>query len=250
MMRDDLAMGRPETERTRVIELRRYRLHPGTRETLIDLFDREFVETQEAVGMRVMGQFRDLDDPDSFVWLRGFSDMLSRAEALQAFYEGPVWAAHRDSANATMIDSDNVLLLRPALGRTPPAPTAARPAPGQRGDGPGLVVMIILHLDHEQPSDAFARRFEDPLRQQIAATGLDIVATLVTEDSPNTFPRLPVREGERVWVALGRLPQIAGQDRIRAALEASSIWSSVQPHLIREAEVLRLTPTPRSLLHG
>ena len=28
-----------------------------------------------------------------------------------AFYGGPVWQAHRNEANATMVDSDNVLLL-------------------------------------------------------------------------------------------------------------------------------------------
>ena len=96
-----------------MIELRQYTLKPGQRDVLIDLFEREFVETQEAVGMHLVGQFRDLDRPDRFVWIRGFPDMASRAQSLQAFYGGPVWQAHRDAANATMIDSDNVLLLRP-----------------------------------------------------------------------------------------------------------------------------------------
>ncbi|HET7865773.1 MAG TPA: hypothetical protein VFL86_15325 [Burkholderiaceae bacterium] len=53
-----------------VVELRQYTLHAGQRDVLIDLFDREFVETQEAVGMTVMGQFRDLDDADRFSPLR------------------------------------------------------------------------------------------------------------------------------------------------------------------------------------
>src|SRR5438552_5092724 len=101
-----------------VVELRQYALHPGKRDVLIDLFDREFVETQEGLGIKVIGQFRDLDHPDRFVWLRGFRDMTSRAEALTDFYGGPVWKAHRESANATMIDSDNVPLLHPA---TPPS---------------------------------------------------------------------------------------------------------------------------------
>src|SRR6184192_2568977 len=74
-----------------VVELRQYTLHPGQRDVLIDLFDREFVETQEAAGMRIIGQFRDLDHPDRFVWLRGFRDMTSRAKALTDFYGGPVW---------------------------------------------------------------------------------------------------------------------------------------------------------------
>src|SRR5437868_9734879 len=98
-----------------IVELRQYKLHPGKRDVLIDLFDREFVESQEALGMKVIGQFRDLDNPNRFVWLRGFRDMPSRAQLLKDFYGGPVWKAHREAANATMIDSDNVLLLRPAL---------------------------------------------------------------------------------------------------------------------------------------
>jgi hypothetical protein len=96
-----------------VIELRRYALHPGEHDTLIELFDREFVETQEAVGMQIVGQFRDLDVPDSFVWLRGFAGVAERKVALEAFDGGPVWKQHAQAANATMISSGNVLLLRP-----------------------------------------------------------------------------------------------------------------------------------------
>lgn len=39
-------------------------LHPGRRDELIDLFDRAFVESQEATGMTIIGQFRDLDRAD------------------------------------------------------------------------------------------------------------------------------------------------------------------------------------------
>ena len=46
-----------------IVELRQYTVFPGKREVLIDLFEREFIETQEAVGMKVIGQFRDLDKP-------------------------------------------------------------------------------------------------------------------------------------------------------------------------------------------
>src|SRR5262249_31085792 len=97
-----------------VVELRQYTLRPQHRDVLINLFDRHFVEAQEAVGMTVIGQFRDRGNPDRFVWLRGFHDMESRHKALEAFYGGPVWAAHRAVANDTMLDSDNVRLLKPA----------------------------------------------------------------------------------------------------------------------------------------
>jgi hypothetical protein len=97
-----------------VIELRQYRLNPGQRETLIDLFDGHLLEPQEAAGMTIVGQFRDQKRKDRFVWVRGFADMNERQAALERFYDGPDWAAHRDRANATMIDSDDVLLLKPA----------------------------------------------------------------------------------------------------------------------------------------
>jgi hypothetical protein len=64
-----------------IVELRKYTLHPGGRDVLIDLFEREFIESQEDLGMKVIGQFVDLDDPDRFVWLRGFSDMDARERA-------------------------------------------------------------------------------------------------------------------------------------------------------------------------
>ena len=38
-----------------IVDLRQYTLYPGTRDGFVELFDREFVETQEAVGMRVIG---------------------------------------------------------------------------------------------------------------------------------------------------------------------------------------------------
>src|SRR5512134_3473129 len=95
-----------------IFELRQYVLHPGQRDVLVDVFDDNFVEGQEATGMRIIGQYRDLGDPDRFVWLRSFSDMAARKGALPDFYSGPIWKAHGRAAAGTMVDSDNVLLLR------------------------------------------------------------------------------------------------------------------------------------------
>ena len=74
-----------------VVEFRQYMLHPGRRDDLIVLFERELIEPQETAGMALVGQFRDADEPDRFVWLRGFPDMETRAEALGRFYHGPAW---------------------------------------------------------------------------------------------------------------------------------------------------------------
>jgi hypothetical protein len=104
-----------------VVELRQYTLHPGRREAFIDLFDREFADALDATGMTTIGQFRDLDRPDRFVWFRGFPTMEARAKELAVFYDSDLWHAHRNEANASIDDSDNVLLLEAATalqGRT------------------------------------------------------------------------------------------------------------------------------------
>src|ERR1700749_3104330 len=136
-----------------VVELRQYTLRPGQRDVLIDLFDREFVESQEADGMAIVGQFRDLDDPDRFTWIRGFASMPARARALARFYGGPAWKAHSARANATMIDSDNVLLLRPATARSGfPPPVSARPPRRQAAAthapaAPSRVLVTLYYRD-------------------------------------------------------------------------------------------------------
>jgi quinol monooxygenase YgiN len=228
-----------------IVELRRYALRPGARETLIELFEREFVETQEAFGIRVLGTFRDADDPDSFVWIRGFTDMPARARALQAFYGGPDWAEHGSAANATMIDVDNVLLLRPVdqasrlaldTSRRPPA-HAPTPA-----SGVASVTICPLEPGHAPAfSEVFDREIEPALRQ----AGGGVRARFVTEHSENTFPALPVREREEVFVWLSLFADEQARSAHTAAIDLAALLGE---HLAGEPKTLRLEPTSRSLL--
>lgn len=235
-----------------IVELRQYTLRPGGRDFLIDLFDREFVETQEAVGMTVIGQFRDLDDPDRFVFLRGFRDMPSRLRALTDFYGGPVWKAHRDAANPTMIDWSNVLLLRPALPESDfSLEGRKRPAPGASAGPEGLIVSTVAYLN-EPPDPELVGFFESAVRRELADAGGPVAAVFVTESSPNDYPALPVREGEPVLAWFSRFDGERDHRRHLAALSRSRGWEKVSSELHRRLreplEVRRLSPTPRSLL--
>jgi quinol monooxygenase YgiN len=238
-------------DRCGVVELRRYALRPGQRETLIELFDREFVETQEAVGMCVLGQFRDLDEPDSFVWMRGFSDMETRKEALEAFYGGPVWREHARAANATMIDSDNVLLLRPLAGLE--IDRTRRAAAGSTVNPPGLLTVTIWPLVRDTAA-RFPEFFRDALAPALGEAEIGVLATYATEHSKNTFPGLPVRENEDMFVCMSLFDDEAAHARHIHALERSSLWTDARqalaPFLARPEELLRLTPTARSALHA
>jgi hypothetical protein len=229
-----------------VVELRQYTLRPGQRDVLVELFDREFVESQEAVGIELIGQFRDLDRPDRFVWLRGFSDMESRRMALEAFYGGPVWKAHRTAANATMVDVDDVLLLRPLVPSSGFGPQPPRPAPGARTPA-SLVTATICSL--EGPADV--TMIERELLPALAATGSPPLATFVEEPSENTFPALPVRTGEHVVVWIQRIvaTDMATDDRPDAPMRAGGdVAHDLLADVAAPPVQLRLEPTARSRL--
>ncbi len=237
-----------------IVELRQYTLHPGKRDILIDLFDREFVESQEAAGMKIIGQFRDLDDPDRFVWLRGFPDMTSRAQALTSFYGGPVWKTHREAANATMIDSDNVLLLHPASPLSGfSLDSLTRPPVGSTDIPDGLLIATIYHL--RPPEDGFTGFFERSLQPLFMDAGASVLACFETENSANTFPALPVREGEQVFVCFALFQDQAEYEIYAAAISSSQEWrgrisAALRRRILGSPEVLRLQPTARSQLHG
>lgn len=230
-----------------VYELRQYTLHPGQRDVLIDVFDREFIESQEAVGLQVVGQFRDLRNPDRFVWFRGFANMHARRAGLTAFYGGPVWAAHKDVANPTMRDFDDVLLLRPVPGRNFPPALGRRPAPGAASSSESLYVTHIYPL--VEPLDAAAvQQLAGQLSACVEQVDGQSICLLETENATNDYPALPVREGEHVVVHLSRY---RGRDQFEA-LQHDSEWQEAQRLVAEDALAspveLHLAPTARSLL--
>ena len=224
----------------RVIELRRYVLEPGRRDDLIDIFDRCFVESQEELGIRVVGQFRVRGQPNLFAWIRGFPDMESRARSLAAFYgESEAWRRNREAANATMIEFGNVLLLQPAgESRGFVLDPTQRPDPEAPESDGGVIVAGIFESEGVI-SEEFVAGFESQAIPALRESGLVSLAHFVTEPSANTFRALPVREDENVfvWFAAVRgpgtrvtpLPAAAGLDHY---------------------DVLELDPTRRSLLRA
>ena len=170
--------------------------------------------------MRLLSQFRALDDPSRFTWIREFPDMSARERSLTTFYSGPVWRTHREAANGMMLFSDNVLLLKPAgPGKGLQAP-ANRPAAGATllpGLVDGHTHVVILGGIH------------------------------------NTFPRLPVREGEKLFVWFTRADSSPAYAAAVKRLEAQPGWKAkAAPALADKLEsapvVRRLAPTPRSAL--
>jgi hypothetical protein len=221
---------------SRVVELRRYSLRPGAFEDLLRLFEERLVAGQEEAGMRIGGIFADEDEPDSFVWWRGFADMKKRRQALDAFYNGPVWREYRDRANSTMLDSDDVILLRHT---DPPHGGGADRGPGEGGRD-AIATAILRHSGSSELEYWFSTEFHIALEETLGAS----VATWRSEPGQNTFPRLPVRpEPALVWTATfpSRFDREAALTRLDETLPQLLERAPRSPTLA--IELMRLRPT-------
>ncbi|WP_051581023.1 NIPSNAP family protein [Pseudonocardia acaciae] len=239
-----------------VVDLRQYTLFPGTRDRFVALFDGEFVEAHEALGSRAIGQFRDLGDPNRFVWMRGFPDMPGRERALNAFYNGgPAWAAHGETARSMLIDSTDALLLKPVR----PDSGFALDDPAQRppidSDAPDGVVIATIHHFEKPVSTAFVDFYETVVLPVLRDSGAHrLLGMFETKHSPNNFPRLPIREGENVFVTFTGFKNVEKYHEFMTALGRNRktwkerVYPELTGQLLMPPRTLRLAPTTRSQL--
>ncbi len=234
-----------------VVEIRQYTLFPEKRDVLVDLFDRYFTDGLTESGMTVIGSFRTLDDPNRFFWIRGFSSMEERGKALPSFYYGPLWKAHRAEANATMVDSDNVLMVRPAA-KDSGLPIMPDPGPdAMQSVENGLLIATIYHPE-KAVTDDFVSLFEQQIRPLVTRAGARIIGSYVTERSENNFTALPIRNVETfAWFAC--FPNEEAFNAYERSVAADPDWPAVRRRFAElknysPPEVWRLKPTRRSRL--
>ena len=198
----------------------------------------------------MLGQFCDLDDADRFVWLRGFATMETRRRGLEAFYGGPVWEAHRNAANATMISSDDVLLLRPAWpGAANTLSTGKRAEPGDTRV-PAGVILVAIHYLQSPADDNLIIWCRDAMTVAMATGGAVRQGWYVTESSPNSFPRLPVRSDVQVLVSVAVFSDATTLGNFQQSYYAGgAIPPTLAERLVKPPQLHRLAPTARSALH-
>lgn len=99
-----------------IVEVRSYRTKPGKREEFLRFFEEQAVPAQKEFGIQIMGPFVDLENPNKFVWLRGFDSLADRDEVKEAFYSGAVWKEELEAIAMPMLDSYDVVLCETVSG--------------------------------------------------------------------------------------------------------------------------------------
>lgn len=99
-----------------IVEVRNYKIKPGLREEFIKLFESRAVPVQQSVGIQVFGPLLDLEDPDTFVFLRAFPSLPERDRMKDLFYEGPIWKNELEAKAMPMIESYSSVLTETSPG--------------------------------------------------------------------------------------------------------------------------------------
>lgn len=100
-----------------IIEMRTYKLKSGTRAEFLHIFKTKSMPAHAQIGMKILGPFLSVEDPDTFFFMRGFPDLASREPMKAQFYEGELWKRELEEILMPMLDKYDVVLVEDPEGQ-------------------------------------------------------------------------------------------------------------------------------------
>jgi NIPSNAP protein len=94
-----------------IVEMRTYRTRPGKRSEFLEIFRARSMPAHAEIGMKILGPFLSVEDPDTFFFMRGFPDLQSREPMKAQFYEGELWKRELEAILMPMVDKYDVVLI-------------------------------------------------------------------------------------------------------------------------------------------
>jgi len=94
-----------------IIEMRTYKTKPGRRAEFLDIFRRKSVPAHAEIGMKILGPFLSVEDPDMFFFMRGFPNLPSREPMKAKFYEGELWKSELENVLMPMLEKYDVVVV-------------------------------------------------------------------------------------------------------------------------------------------
>ena len=100
-----------------IIEMRTYKTKPGKRSEFLEIFRSKSIPAHTEIGMKIIGPFLSIEDPDTFFFMRGFPDLPSREPMKARFYEGELWKRELEGIMLPMLEKYDVVLVDDPDGR-------------------------------------------------------------------------------------------------------------------------------------
>jgi hypothetical protein len=94
-----------------IIEMRTYKIKAGKRAEFLQIFRSKSIPAHAEIGMKILGPFLSVEDPDTFFFMRGFPDLPSREPMKAKFYEGELWKRELENLLMPMLEKYEVVLV-------------------------------------------------------------------------------------------------------------------------------------------
>lgn len=94
-----------------IIEMRTYKIKPGRRSQFLEIFRSKSIPAHTEIGMKILGPFLSVEDPDTFFFMRGFPDIQSREPMKAQFYEGELWKGELENILMPMVEKYEVVVV-------------------------------------------------------------------------------------------------------------------------------------------
>lgn len=99
-----------------IVEVRKYTIKTGLRAKFIEFFETRSVPAMLEVGMEIAGPLLDVENPDVFLFLRGFPSIEERDRMKKEFYEGKLWVNELEAIAMPMLEKYEVILTESSSG--------------------------------------------------------------------------------------------------------------------------------------
>ena len=100
-----------------IIEMRTYKIKHGRRAEFLKTFESKVRPEHQKIGMKILGPFLSVEDPDTFFWMRAFPDLKSHEKMRDQFYEGKLWKEELEKVLMPMIEKYDVVLVDDPEGK-------------------------------------------------------------------------------------------------------------------------------------
>jgi hypothetical protein len=94
-----------------IIEMRTYKTKPGMLARFLEIFRSKSIPAHAEIGMKILGPFLSVEDPDTFFFMRGFPDMGSCEPMKAKFYEGELWKKELENVLMPMLEKYEVVVV-------------------------------------------------------------------------------------------------------------------------------------------
>lgn len=94
-----------------IVEMRTYRAKPGLRDEFLRICRAKMIPACVENGMKILGPFVSIDDPDTFFFMRGFPDRHSHEPMKTRFHEGALWTNELKPLLLPMLDNYDVVVV-------------------------------------------------------------------------------------------------------------------------------------------